>query len=160
MKNLSHNEKGFTVVEMLISIIVTALFLISFYQIIVVISQISTDAKQKALADNIAYSYLRRYTSPDSPAATWFVCDTRAGSFAAQNQNDRTINSAAPGTTIISGSLSPAETNLPSPISYKVTALAFYGCSGVNGTQPIRVQSEITYGPRNITIEHAAYAKR
>ncbi len=54
-------SQGFTAVELLITLFVAALFLMAGYTLYDTILGRSSDTRQMAQADNIAYDYLRRY---------------------------------------------------------------------------------------------------
>lgn len=54
-------SSGFTAVELLITLFVAALFLAAGYTLYDAIINRSSEARQTAQADNIAYDYLRRY---------------------------------------------------------------------------------------------------
>lgn len=149
------SSDGFTVVELLITLIVATMFLVTFYGMFISINAFNVTAKQRSLADNTAYSLLRQYASPDISPTTWFTCSTQTGS---NNDNDRVVNNNAAGTTIASGSMTTTETGLPGPISYTVNALAIYGCAGADTGKPIRVRVELTYGPKSEKITHAILA--
>lgn len=146
--------EGFTAIELLVTIIVGAIFTITFYQMFISINQASSLARNQATASDIAYTNLRKYASADVTPDDWnpkFVCSTASGS---SNTNDRSVNSNATGTVLTSGTLTTDASDLPTPVSYSVTALAIFGCRGTNTGKPIRVESTITYGPRNIVVKH------
>ncbi len=150
-------QAGFTAIELLITIIVAALFAISFYQLFIAVNQSSAAARNRATASDLAYSYLRKYASAGITPDDWspkFVCSSASGS---SNTNDRSVNANATGTILASGSLTPDTTGLPLPITYSVVALAIYGCAGTNLNKPIRVESTVTFGPQNTAIKHATY---
>lgn len=149
MKYLPKSSDGFTAVELLITILAAAVFTISLYQLFIVANSSSAAVKQRAIASELAYSYLRKYSGVDA-SPTWFTCDTSNGS---NNTNDLTKNSQAPGQTVTSGDLTNVA-GIPGTVSYTVKGVAPYGCSGGNAGTPIRVQASVTYGNSN-TITHA-----
>jgi type II secretory pathway pseudopilin PulG len=149
-KSILHGQSGFSAVEMLITIIVAAMFIISFNTLFLTITQTSAQTRYRSVANDLAYANLRQYVSADAKP-TWFVCSTAAGS---SNTNDSTVNANAQGQVLKSGTLTKAATTLPEPISYSVRALAIYGCSGTNAGKPLRVESTITYGPSALVIKH------
>lgn len=63
MKNTTSTSGGFSTVELLITLIVAAMFLLSGYTLYSTIAVRSADSRHRAQADNIAYDYLRRYES-------------------------------------------------------------------------------------------------
>lgn len=138
-------ESGFTVVELLITIVVASMFAISFYQLFIAVNQASFAARNRATASDLAYGYMRRYASAGSSWKDWFTCSS---------SNDLSANSNAPGTTLMSGSLTPSTVDLPGPVTYSVKALAIFGCSSSNANAPIRVEAIVTYGPQNTVIKH------
>lgn len=143
-------QTGFTAVEMIITIIVAAVFVIALYQLFGTLNTSMSASRQRAVASELAYSYLRRYTGTGSDPASWFVCSTASGT---SNTNDYTVNTNAAGQTLTTGNLSDVN-GLAQPISYKVTALAQYGCSGTNAGKPLRIEASVTYGPYNTTVKH------
>ena len=155
MRQILPQSDGFTVVELLVTLIVATMFLVTFYGMFIAINAFNVSAKQRSLADNTAYSVLRKYASPDISPDTWFACSTETGS---SNDNDRAVNSNATGTVIDSGTMTTADTGLPVPISYTVNALALYGCAGANAGKPIRVRVDLTYGPKSEKITHVILA--
>lgn len=146
-------SSGFTTVELLLTIIVAALFATVFLDTFSNISRSNAEIKHESLADNVAYSILRKYVAIDVRPNSWFTCDTSSGS---GNQNDRAVNPSAPGSVIASGAIDPIEAGLPGPVNYTVTALAIYGCAGTNNGKPIRVQADVTYGTTNRHMTHVA----
>lgn len=146
MKLFPKSSDGFTAVELLVTIIVAAMFTITLYQLMISVNNSSTAARNRATASDIAYTNLRKYASS---GAVWkdFLTPSSA--------NDLSVNSSAAGTTLMSGSLTPSNVDLPGPVTYSVKALCVFGCSGLNANAPIRIESTVTYGPRNIIIKHA-----
>lgn len=57
------NDRGFTVVELLITLFVAAAFLVSGYQLFNAIIKDGGQTRAEAKASNAAYDYLRRYSS-------------------------------------------------------------------------------------------------
>lgn len=62
----SHQQSGFTAVELLITLFVAAAFLVSGYQLFNVVIKDGGKTRAESRASNVAYDYLRRY----GPAAT------------------------------------------------------------------------------------------
>lgn len=144
-------QHGFTAVELLVTIVVAAIFLIAVSTLYMNVTQAHAEARNRATANDLAYSYLRKYASAGG-TPTWFVCSTASGS---SNTNDLTINSNAAGQVLTSGSLTSSEAKLPPPVTYTVHALAIYGCSGLNINKPIRVDATVTYGAQSLSIRHS-----
>lgn len=57
-KSMSQNENGFSVVELLVTMLVGALFLFAFYQIYAATQRMSQDSLEEAYAVNMAARYI------------------------------------------------------------------------------------------------------
>jgi type II secretory pathway pseudopilin PulG len=149
--NDKNKSGGFSTVELLVTIIVAAIFAIALSELSILSNSVIASARQKSVASELAYSYLRQYTGADSTPAYWFTCSTASGS---SNTNDYTVNPNAAGQTLMSGDFSNYN-GLVGQVTYSVTALAFYGCSGANAGTPIKISAKVTYGINNSTVEHS-----
>ncbi len=56
-------EEGFTAVELLVTLFVAAAFLIAGYQLFSLVIRDGGQTRSESRAGNVAYDYLRRYTS-------------------------------------------------------------------------------------------------
>lgn len=147
------SQQGFSVLELMVAIVVGAIFLTSAIMISVIVERSMANARNQAVASDIAYRYMRKYVSiADTPS--WFNCSTASGS---SNTNDALVNPNAQGQLVESGTLTNANSGLPEPISYEVRAIAAYGCSGVNAGTPLLVTSSVTYGSSNERVQQATY---
>lgn len=63
MSRLRKQQQGFTAVELLITLFVAAAFLISGYQLFNLVIKDGGDVRAESRAGNVAYEYLRRYSS-------------------------------------------------------------------------------------------------
>lgn len=63
---VDNTQTGFTIVELIVTIIVAALFLAMFYQLYTILAQINSNARRDAQASDLAFSNLRRYTTASS----------------------------------------------------------------------------------------------
>lgn len=63
-------SEGFSAVELMIALIVAAVFLFGGFNFYNTIANFSVEARSRANADRIAYDYLRRYESNVSPSCT------------------------------------------------------------------------------------------
>lgn len=136
---------GFTIIEAMVTIIVGGMFLFSLVSLYSAVAQSAVVARNQAVANDLAYANLRKYAYAGA-TPTWFTtCDSTS---------DITINSNATGQVLESVTMSSSYSGLPAGTSYRVTALAIYGCSGVNTKKPIRVDSTVTYG-NNISVSHS-----
>lgn len=142
--NSDQTSFGFSLVELIIIISVSAVFFLSAIQLSLAISQMASDGSQRTVASNLAYKNLRKFANGAKPI--FYDC---AGSNGAEYQMtfDPTpnIDSMLPG----------------APVQEIVMVSAPYGCgTDTTSGMPIRVQSQIIYGPSNNrkTITHATYA--
>lgn len=133
---------GFTVVEVLMAIVIAALFVISISQMYIFQTQLSSKSSAYASADLLAYNNLRTYSYGKAP--TWFQCEYASGSPLPQ--------------TLLNAS--NAVDSIPSPVVQTVVATAPYGCGGGSSGigYPIRVVSTVTYGSDGRTVVHATYS--
>jgi len=134
--------RGFTLVEVVVSVIVAALFLATITQLYITQSKLSSKTSAYNAADLLAYNNMRTYANGKSP--TWFECNYSGG-----NPQPMTLISK-----------NDAVDDIPSPVVQTVTASAPYGCGGdsVGIGYPIRVVSTVTYGPEAKVVVHATYA--
>lgn len=70
--NYRYNQQGFTAIELLITLFIAAVFLMSGYQLYNVIIKDGGQTRAQARASNVVYDYLRRYKPADnSPCDTY-----------------------------------------------------------------------------------------
>lgn len=143
MKSIHRNSQaGFTIIELLITIMLGTLFVISIMQLHLTQAVISSDMLSRNNADLLAYNNLRTYAYGKSPS--WFNCVYSGG-----NPQPMTLLS----------STDPVE-GIKSPVTQTVVATAPYGCGGgSNGIgYPIKVVSTVTYGADSKKVVHATYS--
>lgn len=131
---------GFTVVEMLVTVIVAAMFVAAFYQLFVILVQINAQARQTAQASDLAYSNMRRYPTATSTA---LAC-----------VDSTTVTNLIPA----SGSPTAAiDTDYPElgSVTEQLTAQFPYGCS--SNYNLIKLVSTVKYNSNMRTVSHATY---
>jgi prepilin-type N-terminal cleavage/methylation domain len=138
----SSSKAGFTLVEVLITVIIAALFIITFSQLHIVQSRLSKIMTSYDAADLLAYNNLRTYAYGKAPS--WFECTYASGS-----PEPKTVFSS---TDPVSG--------IPSPVTQTVVATAPYGCGGASTGigYPIKVVSTVTYDTDSKVVVHATYS--
>lgn len=141
-KNRTSNSSGFTLVEVLVTILIATLFIIAIVQLSVSQSKITSSVSSYSRADLLAYNNLRTYAYGKAP--TWFECNYTGGN---------------PDAVTLISSTDPVD-GLPSPVTQSVVATAPYGCGGGSSGigYPIKVVSTVTYGPSAKVVVHATYA--
>ncbi|HMR73275.1 MAG TPA: type II secretion system protein [Candidatus Saccharibacteria bacterium] len=143
-------QSGFTTVELIVVILVTASFIASISQMISFVSRTATEAHHQNVAGNLAYDNLGKYAN--GQRATWFICNsTSDGKLTSNNGIGQILLSGQPQNTA----------GLPGPVEQRVTAFAPYGCSSAGDSDmPVRVISEIKYGNPAKEVIHATYVNR
>ncbi len=63
---MNSDQQGFTVVEMLVTVIVSATFVFMFYQLFISSTRLSDIARRDAVAAEVAYSNLKKYPTAAS----------------------------------------------------------------------------------------------
>lgn len=141
-------DQGFTIIEVLVTLIVAAIFITTILQVYLLQTQISTQTRAYTSADLLAYNNLRTYANGQSP--TWFQCNY-------------TGTNTSPDPQIL---IDPDPTKnpvtdpyIPAPATQSVVATAPYGCGGSSRLgYPIQIVSTVTYGPDNVKVTHATFA--
>ncbi len=152
--NIRQKDTGFTTVELLVTILVTASFIASISQMIGFVGSVAVDAHRQEVASNLAYNNLRRYANGD-PMPTWFNCIGDVGTETTAPFSDGKAHPTATGMVVFSSSA--AVTDLPGPVAQSVRAVAPYGCGASASGMPIRVVSTVTYGSPQKEVVHATY---
>lgn len=141
----ANNAAGFTIIEMVVSLAIVALFLLFFIQLFLTTESQRISTLRRTTASDIAYSNLRKFAS--RPA---LACNT---------DMDLSATANAPGTIISTPTYSfTAETTpgvLGTGVTQVVRAYAPSGCTAYNAN-PVKIISEVTYGT-NEKIIHAAF---
>ncbi len=135
-------QSGFTLVEVLVTIIVATLFVVTISQLTTAQSKVTSNVNAYNTADLLAYNNLRTYAYGKAP--TWFDCN---------------YTGANPDAMTLIAKTDPVA-GLPAPVTQSVIATAPYGCGGGSSGigYPIKVVSTVTYGPSAKVVVHATYA--
>ncbi len=144
--NIKNNSvsNGFTIVELLITLLVATTFVLAFTQLYLLIETEGSIAEHRAKASSLAYFNLRMYTEDERPS--WFVCNAAT---------DLSANANAPGQVLVNSPISDPSA-LPRPATQKVVAYAPFGC---NTNMPIKLLSTIEYGQNPVRkVVHGTYA--
>lgn len=67
---MKKKQAGFTVVELLVTVLVGAIFISMFYQLYTTLIQLNANARRDASAGDLAFSNLGRYTTRASTGVT------------------------------------------------------------------------------------------
>jgi len=143
-------EQGFTTLEILVTIIIASMFIITFFEMFTDIVKSNGTITRHVIADDFAYSKLKKYTASSNNPNIWFVCTTNS---------DALVNPNANGLVIESGDVPGNEASLPRPAKYEIRAKATYGCQGVNSGKPVLLTIEVTYGEYHEKVYHSVMAE-
>jgi len=151
------DQKGFTIVELIITITVTALFATAIFQMIASVNNLATEESRRSVASNVAYNNMRKYANNKKPL--WFDCVGDDASETTPPFSDGKTKPSATGQVLMNTTSSESYLQLPPPVIQYVIAIAPYGCGTSGPGQPIRVQSQVKYGggASQRTITHATY---
>jgi len=132
---------GFTVVEVVVAIVVMAIFIAVIFRLFILQIQVGTGWLQYENAEQLAYNNLKKYSR--YAAAQTDSCDDYPTS-----STQKTLLSSS---TPVDG--------LPSPVVQSVISQMPYGCSDdlLTDGYPVQIISTVTYGPNAKKITHATY---
>lgn len=132
------DSEGFTIVEVLVAVIISVLLIIGIYSAVSGSLRISVGNTQRNSASNLAYANLRNFANGRD--ATWWpagACTT--------------------GSTVQLMNSTVSVPNIPSPVTQTVTASVPYGCNSPTNIAVYKLESVVTYGPKNIEVRHATF---
>jgi prepilin-type N-terminal cleavage/methylation domain-containing protein len=150
----SHSQAGFTAIEMLVTIIVGALFMLMFYQLYTTLSQNSVESRRFVQASDLAYLNLRKYPSIDAVISKSY-----------SNDPNNVLLCGSPKTNLESGPPTDPNTGQPTPdgkdVNYKflgkvtetVSAVYPFGCLN---NSVVEVTSQVVYDNGKV-VTHATY---
>lgn len=134
-------EGGFTIVEMIITLIVMSVFLMFFFQSFLAAQSQHTAVVRLSSANDIAMANLHKFAKKvDLPVVT---CDS---------STNLVTNASAPGAPVTFTQESLSSTNLPSTTTQEVRAFYPQGC---DPNMPVLLQSKVMFGTETVT--HATY---
>lgn len=155
MTDQLQKSEGYTVVELIITILVATIFLVSLVSMMGYVTDSAIDARRKETASNLAYNNLRKFANGERPL--WFSCVGDEASERTPPFSDGKTYPNATGQVLIDETSQVTTQNLPPPVIQKVFAIAPYGCGNSAKGMPIRIQSEVTYGASGRKMVHATY---
>jgi prepilin-type N-terminal cleavage/methylation domain-containing protein len=86
----SYEQDGFTIIEMLVTIVVSLVFVGFFYQLFVGVSTLSSEARRDAAANDVAMKILKKYPTTQSVTGT-AACPSSTDTQSFTNQTDAYI---------------------------------------------------------------------
>jgi len=159
MKRKQKKQGGFTVVEVLITIAVTVVFIQAFYTLFNTVVISNAAAVQQANASAYAYWYIRAWTSEKATIgrACYSVTAANTSDPNYANRNDLTVDPSAPG--YVFTTLSGSNGTFPLPGTVTLTGRLYRpaGCTDDNA-KPIKLEATVTYGTGGTQkVTHAVY---
>lgn len=143
--------------ELIIAITVSGLFLISIFQLLSSTNSLAIESSRRTVASNIAYNNMRKYANGQKPL--WFNCIGDEATETTPPFSDGKTKPTATGQVLMNITTNSIVQTLPAPVVENVIAIAPYGCGNSAPGQPIRVQSQVTFGQgaAQRTVTHATY---
>lgn len=141
---ITKNEQGVTIVELLVTIFVTSIFVLAIYELYTFSVTTNADSRRLSIANDMAYKELRKY--PDTASIPNFTCNV---------DTDKTnVSYTGNGYTVTTSTITNS-TVLPNPVVTSIKAFRPKGCS--NTLEEVVVT--ITYGNPSKQVRHAAYVR-
>jgi len=144
-----HNRdaEGFTIVEVVITLVIVALFLTGFFQSFLLLESQRVNVARQAKASDIAYSNLRKFTT--RPAG--LTCDTAGVILGSTTQS---------GASSAYGFNAEATDGLGSDPQQEVRAFPTNGCDPANfAASPVKIESTVIFGISREKVTHASYVQ-
>lgn len=154
---MTHDQGGFTLVELIITILVAGIFAISIFQLSAGVNNFAAVASREITASNLAYNNLRKYANGQKPL--WFDCIGDDASESTAPFSDGKTHPDATGQVLYQNTATTVVNKMPPPVVETVVAIAPYGCGSSGPGMPIRIQSQVEYGTaaQKRTVTHATY---
>lgn len=155
------HENGFTIVEIVVTLALTSLFLMFFFQMYLATESQRINVARQAQASDIAYSNLRKITA--RPAG--ITCDAAKMDLTATDGatkpglliGDQT-NMSTPSVFGFVAEPEPAIKGLGGNVEQIMKVYAPRGCDGTAfADNPIKLESTVMYGPNREKVTHAIY---
>lgn len=158
MNNNVHNQQGFTIVEMLVTIIVSSMFIILFFQLYLVLESQRIQVARQAKASDVAYSNLRKMTT--RPAnLTASLCDNNMDTAANPNAAGLLLGDQTNTTTGSTYGFFAEPTSVTQSLGASTTqelrVFAPYGCANFTNS-PLKIVSTVTFGNGD-KVTHASF---
>jgi prepilin-type N-terminal cleavage/methylation domain-containing protein len=151
------NQQGFTIIEVLVTLIVVSLFLYTFFQSYLTLESQRVNVARQAIASDVAYTNLRKITSrPAGLTCDPATMDLTSGDTSLENRGKSGVNLFDPPYNY------PKETNtetvgkLGTSSTQTLAVYAPNGCTNFLGN-PLKIVSTVTYGTNGDKVVHASY---
>lgn len=158
MTKVRVHSKGFTIVELIVTIVVTSIILTTFFWAYMTAMYQRVNVARQAAASDIAYSNLKKFTTKPiitcdaSMDLTAIGAATKPGKILGDDSNQTTTSTygfIAEPSDSMKKRLGPSSTQ-------KVVAFAPDGCTNFNA-KPLKIESTVTFGTSGDKVVHASY---
>jgi len=144
----THRNAGFTVVEVIVTLVVIAIFLAAFFQTFILLTSQRVKVARQAAASDIAYTNLRKVVA----RPTGLSCDAT---------NGYTLLSSTNGTDDTTRFFrSENDSTLGQQRTQRVIAYPTAGCTSF-ATSPVKIVSTVTFDNNSpggaVEVVHASY---
>ena len=165
--NVKETSGGFTIVEVIVTLVVTSLFIWFFFQSYIVMESRRIAVAQRAIASDVAYTNLQKFSIRTPLMNDKAICNNATMDITTTNAQtkDGLLLGNESNTTLTSIYGFMAETGdavakLSNPVKQTVLAYATHGCAGDNFTEyPLMIVSKVKYGNNNEEVSHASFIK-
>lgn len=156
----SPSDAGFTVVEIVVTLVLTAVFLTLFFQMYMIMEWRRIAVARHATASDIAYSNLRKFVA--RPTVT---CDAAKMDLTASDASSKPglvlgdeTNNPTPSAYGFVAEAPAATQSLGSNVTQSVRAYAPKGCGTPTFTDtPIKLEATVTYGNPTNKVTHVIF---
>ena len=142
------HSKGFTIVEVMVTLVIVALFMTFFFQSYMAIESQRQAIQRRANASSIAYTNLRKFAQRPVSSTATFTCESTMVDDASSSQpgkllGDQTNTTGNPSDYKFTAE--DATSLLGAGSSQEVRVFAPYGCAAFD-KMPLKIVSTVKYG--------------
>ncbi|MDB5177092.1 MAG: hypothetical protein JWN75_760 [Candidatus Saccharibacteria bacterium] len=142
-----NNAEGFTIVEVIVTLVVVSLFLVGFFQSFLLLESQRINVARQAKASDVAFTNLRKYTTRPSG----LTCDTSGVILG---------NTTQTGASSAYGFVAEPTDGLGGSPFQEVRAYPTNGCDPATfAANPVKIQSTVTYGTNGDKVTHASFVQ-
>lgn len=146
-------RKGFTVVEMLVTVVLAGMFLTFFIQMFRATTSQQASVTRLSTAGDIALSNLNKF--PSASAVPGYTCDdTTVG---ASNPNNLKLNPSASGVSILDDTTKEPDPGTLGTLEQSVRAYSPNGCSAVSSVVKLVSTVKYNFGGQQQEVTHVTY---
>ena len=154
------NENGFTVVEMIVTVVILSIFSVGIFQSYLLFESQRVEVARQARASDIAYSNLRKFTTrPPNLTCNPGKMDLTANNASTKPGVELGNESNYPGSSVYGFTAEGGTTleHMGKGTEQTVTAFAPNGCTGTSFTNDtVKIESTVILG-NGESVTHASY---